>query len=106
MDENFICTSMDLIDNEIELLECKLEELYERKIILQEVCPHKLVFRIKDSGLYRVGTVYNYVCPICNLSRRLSEYNLEESPFSNSKIIDLDETFDIKDNEKVLRKGA
>ena len=55
------------------------------------------------SGLYKVGIVYNYVCPICNMSKRLSGYNLDDSPFNNSNIIDLDEAF-VLNNEKVLIK--
>ena len=77
-----------------------------KKSKLQNLCTHNVVFRIKDSGLYKIGIVYNYVCPICNLNKRLSEHQLEDSPFKKSNIIDFDETFDIKENEKVLRKGA
>lgn len=106
MDEELLCTTIDVIDEEIEILECKLEELYEARSKLQELCSHNVVFRIKDSGLYKIGTLYNYVCPICNLSRKLSEYNLAESPFNNSNIIDFDETFDIKESGKVLIKQS
>ena len=103
MDEEFLCTSIDVIDEEIEILESKLEELYDKKAKLQELCPHNVVFRFKDSGLYKVGIVYNYVCPICNMSKRLSGYNLDDSPFNNSNIIDLDEAF-VLNNEKILIK--
>lgn len=53
---------------------------------------------------YMVGTVYNYVCPICNLSRKLSEYNLKDSPFNSSNIIDFDEMLNINEAGKVLIK--
>lgn len=99
MDEEFICSNLDIIDHEIEILESKLEELYDKKTKLQELCSHNLVFRIKDDRLYKVGSLYNYVCPICNLNRRLNEYNIDESPFSNSKIIDIDFK-----KEKILSK--
>lgn len=52
MNEDSIIRYIDVINEKIELLECKLEELYERKAELQELCSHNVVFRIKDNGLY------------------------------------------------------
>lgn len=102
MDDELICSSIDVIDEEIRLLECKLEELYDKKSKLQELCCHNVVFRTEDSGLYKVGTVYNYVCPICGLSMRICDCNLENSSFRNSNIIDLD--IDLKDSNITLKK--
>ena len=79
---------------EINNLEKKLEEEKKKLIIekmhLQSKCPHTIVFVATDKKPHKIGPINTYVCPICEkIGRTYHNQDINKTPFSNSKIINL-----------------
>lgn len=73
-------------------VEGELNHLNSQIESLKYFCPHDIIFAFGDKGNNKIGPISWCICPACNKLEIIHiEHKLEETPFNNSRLIDLDE---------------